>query len=195
MADTIDPNQTISMYINQQLITSSIVQSAHQACLKQDLMLYFKQRYNWNDTTIDDIDWIIHNKALQRTKTIQDTFNQKFIHNWLPVNGHPASEFSSPLCQRCLATTKTQDHWFICKHYKAVQESIQHAATIERFNKQIGLHHDLNVLVLAIFTQNITPQLYQNTPHLKHIFKKQERIGWTHFLRMCISKEWAKIQE
>jgi hypothetical protein len=103
---------------------------------------------NWHETTIDNIDWFIHGKALRKlSETGRKTCTQ-LIDEWLPVHGHPGQALPLPhqTCRLCKENIGTQAHLLQCSGLHDQWTQIIHRATIGQFKKK----HLNNLLACAL---------------------------------------------
>jgi hypothetical protein len=190
------PESITTLFIQQQPVTNNILQATKNSCLSQELRLHLKEKYNWNDTIINDIDWTVLNGVLQKTKQQQQIFNLKFIHHWLPTNCHPSTTNTTRLCPRCQNHQEDQNHWFLCPHDKAVQERLAEIQKLQQHFKNIGLHPTLGHLLIDGTFTNLSPTtLEEKYPTLQTVIKKQTRIGWKQLPRARLSYEWIRLQD
>jgi hypothetical protein len=74
--------------MDKQEISSDIENTLRRAIHSADMHQYLQKQYKWDDTTIDNIDWLIHGNSIEQlTNTHRKTIT-RFLHDWLPVNGH-----------------------------------------------------------------------------------------------------------
>ncbi len=159
---------------------------------------YLKEKFHWNDTDCDDINWTSLKYALRKLPPSDTTRAHKFLHEWLPLKGAPqtSSPNASKLCPQCRREEETMWHFWECNQAEREQ----------RYRK---LHNDLN----ALHTQHhIDPHLFQllwqglqairtdttideqsisYPDDIKPLFYAQQSIGWDQLYHGRISSTWA----
>jgi hypothetical protein len=82
---TLLPGSGALLTINGTAITSHPRQAMHSAATTQDLREYYQQKHQWDDNTIDEIDWEPYGSALHRLSHHDRISIQKFNTGWLPT--------------------------------------------------------------------------------------------------------------
>jgi hypothetical protein len=79
---------------------------------------FYKTKYEWNSTTIKDINWEAHGKAISSTTGQHYKSTCQLIHRWLPVNASYSkkSVSTAKLCPYCLSENEDHQHLLNCKH-------------------------------------------------------------------------------
>jgi hypothetical protein len=77
---------------------------------------YLQNKHFWNDTTIENVWWLTHEKAIYCNTPDKQIFLQKFIHNKLPTNErqHLYFPYQSNKCTSCKTTIESQAHILQC---------------------------------------------------------------------------------
>lgn len=162
---------------------------------------YLADKYAWSNPTIDTIDWQVHGNALKRMQGRSQTTILKFIHGWLPVNGHQGTgkHGSAQLCPQCRALPETQTHFLECSDptvvdaWKIAQTELEKKLTTTTADPIL-----LKLLILA-FTEWRTQDHPKIPPFITgayiKLFQQQSKIGWTHVLQGRISTEWVRIHD
>jgi hypothetical protein len=118
--------QTTSSYSVPQLqIRKTRVPSDYTTALREEhtshaIFSYYIDKYEWNQSTIADILWAPHGKALtslpkRMTKTIT-----QFLHLWLPLNTSHSTKaiVTGKLCPFCASCDEDHHHFLSCSHPK-----------------------------------------------------------------------------
>ena len=115
------PAGTATLCINSEIVTCDVAQHLRNAYSTQQYRAYLAAKFNWNDSTMDDIDWPIFSRAFNKLKGNQKKIIQKLIHKWLPLNAHPSQEKTGTarLCPICTREDETHDHFLYCTADKA----------------------------------------------------------------------------
>jgi hypothetical protein len=155
-----------------------------------------QEKYRWTDRTITTIDWMIHGRALNNLKTSRKSTITKFIHEWLPVNGHPGRNLPELLtkCPHCKINKETQQHFLSCPETTTMwQDTIQ--ANLPTFLRQPEHKQLLSILLWASTTNssnnNIVPQSLLTTRH-ETLLVEQAAIGWNQVIKGRLSTEWVR---
>jgi hypothetical protein len=92
-----------TVWHNRSEVSDSLESAIRHAASTASICEYMQTKYNWDSMTIDDIDWMVHADALQSFPPSQQITLTKFIHEWLPVNGHPSLRLTTPTqsCPSC----------------------------------------------------------------------------------------------
>lgn len=108
--------QRATLYGRQQEIFHGVAETLHEATGSQDFREYIIKRYNWDDDTADLVDWDIHEIAMNSLSSNEQQSTIKFLHQWLPLNGHPSQESHRRLtkCPCCLEAEETLQHYMTC---------------------------------------------------------------------------------
>jgi hypothetical protein len=165
--------------------TTNILNEQHSIQVKT----FMTAKYAWHQSQFNEIDWDLHEDMLVKTKHLR-TFNIKFVGHWLPVYSHPSNSESTQICIRCNIDIETQDHWYTCSCKEAISEREKFQTQSISFLRNTGLHPELQKLVLSQLYS--TP--YEPPDYLMSTYKKQSSIGWGHFLRGRLIKEWMSLQ-
>jgi hypothetical protein len=179
-------------------VSDNIDETIRHAAGTMDLRSYMQDKYGWTESTIDNIDWLIHSQALQ---TLTPTGRKKciqYIHEWLPTCGHPgqihiAHTHTCPLCHDHI---ETQDHFLSCAHNTTNWDQILSKAIMP--DNDHTLHRQLNKLLLWALT-NCRVTNAANIPatdaRLASLIEKQHAIGWNQLLKGRWTTEWVHIYD
>jgi hypothetical protein len=191
------PGAKATLYIQKQEVTSAISTALRHAATTQDLRDYFRKKYHWKDATIASIDWIITSRALKRIYGRAKITLQKFIHEWLPLNGHPgrALHEDAKLCPCCRAATEDHLHFLECNHPSMQPAWTMAAQAIQKSLTDRQSDPFLKKLIMCAVTNwrntanppkpTFLPDRYTG------LFEEQSRIGWKHFLKGRWSTRWV----
>jgi hypothetical protein len=89
------------LHIGHQWITSHHKYHILHAWWSQSIITYCKEKYCWDDTTINDISWRIVGGARKRCTPTQKMQTSNIMHAWLPtmhMQGHKHGVSSCPNC-------------------------------------------------------------------------------------------------
>jgi hypothetical protein len=177
---------------------TNLANEMRYAALSPDLRAFFIKKYQWQSKTIENIDWEVHSKAIQRQRpTARKTIIQ-FIHRWLPTHGHPGTKIDlTTKCPCCHQADETNDHFLQCYNKTITNE----------WDKQLGLFfEDMKKLQLdpILYYMIQALQYWRSTKHpdkpafcknqYKTFFYEQQAIGWNQVIMGRLSKSWVNIQ-
>jgi hypothetical protein len=157
-----------------------------------------QKKYLWNDKTIDSVDWLIHSKALQTLTANGRKTCTQFIHEWLPVNGHPGQAKPTHLqtCPTCKSQKESQEHFLSClSQSESWQHTIQEVVLNDQGNKK---HNELNLLITWALTNcrnNNNIQCPATHRQFQSIIQDQTNIGWVQIIKVRWSTKWVQIYE
>jgi hypothetical protein len=171
----------------------------HLAPLRQ----YYRARFHWSLDVFEGIDWQQYSMAYRRFPR-QRTFFSKLGWKKLPVAGrlHKRTSCYDHLCPTCAAEHEDDDHVYQCQHITRSQWRTSILDKIyDKFNTVLDpdLMAIIRIGLRAYFNDSSPdfsdrfPQGYSSTPY-NDIITQQNDIGWDHFIRGKISKEWQHVQ-
>jgi hypothetical protein len=186
--------------MNKQEISENIESTIRIAVNTTALHHYMQHKYKWSDSTIDQIDWMLLGQSLRLLSTNQRKTITQFMHEWLPVRGHPgrADCQSNRTCPSCSATPETQTHFLECinnqdKWNKAITEAIQ---PLQEKYAAIA-----DIIRWALINSRSsdpagTTELDQLSEHPNNhqyalLIKAQTAIGWQHILKGRWATTWV----
>ena len=108
------------------------------------LQKIYYEKYQWDTTTYDTINWRSHKKSFKNLPSSKIRQGTKFIHNYLPIGKLIFSPFNTcPYCgisEKDISVHHYQDHPFICKsaNTKKILDNIQHELFQMGFDTTIG---------------------------------------------------------
>jgi hypothetical protein len=105
-------------------------------------------------------------------------------------------------CPKCAAAHEDDDHLYQCQH---VTPSQWRTSLLDKIYNQ--LHSILDPHLIAVIRISLRayfndsspdfserfPQGYSSTPY-NDVITQQNAIGWDHFIRGKVSKEWQQVQ-
>jgi hypothetical protein len=146
-----------TIWLNRSEVSQDIETELRTAAGSTDLRQFLQQKYNWNDPTLDKIDWFIHGHSLKALPPTQRKTITQMIHGWLPVNAHPGRAKHTTLqrCPLCPETSETQAHFLQCPH---------HDRKWEAFLSSIRSPHTTDNTVFHILVWALTHCRFQNKP-------------------------------
>jgi len=169
----------------------------HNAAQLLNYPQYLIQKFDWNPTTPNLIQWQIIELAMRQFQSPDQTQIQKIIHKWAPMQispGNYPSKVQDQQCPTCCQHPETPLHLLQCNHSKRkpIFATMQHQLLVLSAKHQVNLHiHQLWWLGLKALIHG-SPQLEKTMyPTQFHkIFSTQEKIGWKQLYYRWISTEW-----
>lgn len=192
------PGNIATLSINDVEISSNPAVALRSAATTPDYKEYLLERHpTWTTTTIDTIDWQVQANAIRRLNFNQQKTIKKFIHNWLPTNGHPScSHALTTICPLCNAENETQSHFLTCPE---LSNQWQHAVTcITTHGKTLNLDPSLLTLItqaLSNYQQHVNPIGAGLHYSYATLIKQQNQLGWSEILCGRLSTQWARLQD
>ena len=188
--------------IDGKTITRRLEATLHQHEHTAPIMEYYCARFKWTPSTSQSIDWetfAMAYKPFARTRTFFSKNGWKQLptgcrlHRWSPAYDHR--------CPSCNQDSESDDHVYQCIHIHRQQWRRDLSLSIQN---TFGSFLDPDLL--AIITTGLNAFLHDRPPDFKHRFppenhtqlntliNQQTQIGWDHFLRGKLSKEWGPAQ-
>jgi hypothetical protein len=153
-----------------------------------------------NKSTITNIDWTLHHKALNKLPPGNQKTIRQMIHNWLPVNAHKGSAHAiSTLCPRCNIAHETQEHFFECHDTRSKASWNTTLASVSNKAHKLAI----DPLLIRLITHALDkwrnhkspdiPEFLPSTYH--HLFKEQSKIGWNQITKGRLTLSWVHQQD
>ena len=155
------------------------------------------QKYNWNDETVNRVDWgAIPTEKMRTGKRI---FVTSFCHQWMPLHQklHQRKRIGSPLCPVCDADEEDHTHFLTCPHYKGpdtkgIIRKIKHDMTKD------GVDPVLQQLIKRGLRASVGEKQdikITDVPEEYHpLVADQQPIGWSHMWHARWSRRWEDYQ-
>jgi hypothetical protein len=165
---------------------------------KDEVKTYYQEKYGWNQTTQQSIDWRAHGKAICQLSQRQQKTITQFIHGWLPTNAAHGQQRldTGRLCPFCRSCDESQIHFLQCTHPQATANWNDAAARTEKklrqYNKNVD-HRLIKLITTSITLWRTTshPEIPITLPVKYHqLFHAQSRIGWDHIIKGRFANEW-----
>ena len=122
------PSPRVTVSLAGEPITCNTTQILRHAYGTQNYCHHLQEKYEWNDSVTDSIDWQIIGTAIQSFKGNQKRTIQKYINGWLPTQAHKSSGNSGDdqLCPCCRKTPETNQHFIQCTCDQRVMDQVDH---------------------------------------------------------------------
>jgi hypothetical protein len=192
------PHSPSQFQINHQTITSHIKRRVRDAASLPPLHKYLQQKFKWNKSTIDLIDWTNYSVVIQKYKQ-QWTTVVKHLHDISPT-GHIAHRNNCHLPHECPACGSPQEdntHVIICPHMSRSEWRQATVQKVSQYDTNTSDPYLLDILRdgLTRFHRQLDPVRVEDYPGLyHHLITHQNEVGWHHLYcgRWC--KEWRLLQ-
>jgi hypothetical protein len=193
----------IQLSINGQTVTRRIHAAIHQQQHFVPLQQYYQSRFHWHQETFNNIDWSNFAIVYQRFPQ-QCTFFSKLGWKKLPVAArlHKRTPCYDHRCPTCNTDNGDDNHLYQCKH---TTRSSWRTSLFEIIDAKFHVILDPDLLAIiriglqAYFTDcspdfsERFPDGYSTSPY-EALIIKQNKIGWDHFVRGKLTKEWRLVQ-
>ena len=197
-------DDTAILVINETTITTKPNHALLEAARLQRQIPFLTHKYGWTKKIFHDIDWDVHQAAIQSFSTNDQTRIIKFILQWLPTGRrqhretdgmHPAE---CPLCDNRHEETNT--HMLCCTHPE--QEIHMQNLYIDLEKLQHDMKSDRHFheaassgILQCSYDPAHTPNTRLHDKSVTKLIEKQQEIGWYHILYGRISKSIVQHQE
>ena len=186
--------------INGHPTVNNEAQELRNAATTQDLRVHLNAKYNWNDTTADEIDWLALGNAITRTTKTQHTFIQKLINGSLPLLAFLKIQDNNEddHCPTCKGPSEDFDHFLQCRDSKRFKHWETLLNELELFLSETNTHESLSQIILQEIrnlTINQPHEQHETNDDFDHIRATQETIGWKQLLFGRFSRKWAEAQD
>ena len=197
-----DPASGAMLSINGRAITRHIEATLHRHEHTEPIQVYYCARFNWTNDTLHSIDWDSYHisyKPFARTRTFfyKNGWKQlpigRRLHKWTPSYEHR--------CPSCDQDHETDDHIYQCTH---IQRKHWRQDLFRDVQDTFGSFLDSDLLAiikigLTSFFHDCPPSFSDrfppaDFPSLQILITQQNAIGWDHFVRGKLSKEWSQAQ-
>jgi hypothetical protein len=198
-----DPSVGVQLNINGCAITRQFHKAIHNQQHLASLRQYYRARFHWSFDVFGCIDWQHYSMAYRQFPR-QRTFFSKLGWKKLPVAArlHKRTPCYDHRCPTCAADHEDDDHVYQCQHITRTQ---WRTSILDKIQDKLGpiLDPDLMAIIrigLRSYFEDSPPdfserfpQGYSSTPY-NDVITQQNAIGWDHFIRGKVSKEWQQVQ-
>jgi len=167
------------------------------AATQPDYHKYLCNKYNWNTTDPNYIQWHTFCMAYNHLRKPERHIIAKFNHNWLPLqmSHHVHSTLEQQYCPSCRGQQETANHFLQCTHTDWQNKWIDFDAHIQKHLIRNPILHDLQELLLtglhkSCYSDIVIPPELQQQQQLVPIIAQQSAIGWQQLLHGQITTAW-----
>ena len=194
-----DPISKVQLHLNGVTVTRKYATTLRTHCTLPRLRAYYEERFNWDKTIFDMIDWDTFSTVFSNSKGKRN-FLTKFCVNHLPTGKrlHDRTNTENNLCPTCMVDTENDDHLLQCRHPSRV---------LWRANLVTAIHSRLEVFLCPVLLDILRKGIYHylhvsplpdpaayDTKY-SHLVIQQNAIGWDQFFRGKWSNEWNYLQK
>jgi endonuclease/exonuclease/phosphatase family metal-dependent hydrolase len=198
-----DPDVGTQLQIDGITVTRQLGVAIHNKQHLPPLRKYYCTRFHWSTIRFHQVDWVSFSMAYKRFPR-QKTFYRKLGWKKLPVGArlHQRTPCYDHRCPTCSTDHENDDHLFQCEHTSRVQWRTTFLQQLDDKFHSV-LDPDLLAIIrlgLRAYFNNSSPDYserfplgYSSTPY-GDLICQQTALGWDHFIRGKLSKEWTKVQ-
>jgi len=186
------------LIIDGKIICCNTIPSLRQVTSTQPYRRYLKDKYLWDERTLNTVHWEVFSSALHSFPMEDQRRLILFINDKLPLRASKAHpHYGSKLCPSCQREPETPQHLMRCKHGSREELFRNLKSTLTNKTQALQLHPSIfTTWWLGLVTRcNGTeyPDILQDVPHqLRKTILSQTRLGWEQLLLGRISITWAQ---
>jgi len=186
------------LYIQQCIIVRKIQQNLRDAAVTPNYRQYLMEKYQWTNRDCDNVNWNVIPLTMQRFPANDRQRLQKFLHDWLPLNGshHTSRSAITTLCPSCHKQDEDFWHFLECQHqprpnlFRLLQKNL--TALHVRHNIEPEMYQLLWQGLCSIRFNTPLPDPQDNYPQaLEQLYHDQKAIGWDQLYYGQIAVTWA----
>lgn len=193
------PTSGIQLNLSTGTISSKLKQELRLARTTPPMFAHLTERFGWNQTTLDDIDWECSRRAYNRLQKHQLTL-VKHANNYTPT-GSRVNRYDPkypPGCPSCPEPLEVAPHIHQCQCPARVEVKNKILSSLRKKMTELNTPPDMMELLLeglkSVF-ENRGPETIHVPPTVHHIATAQQTIGWEHILRGRLTKLWSSTQQ
>ena len=183
--------------------TANYGHSIRSRATSNPLRTYIKQKHQFDDSTMEMIDWNAHGSAMR--KHIKQRIRlTKMVHECLPtlkhLNRQDNGRRTCPGCKR--SQCEDRDHIIKCNSDSRASWRHKFIASLETFHERVDTYGPLRYLLndaIAEWMQSedddmiLHPSMYHND--VRSAKAQQNAIGWRQVFSGRFGQEWSRIQD
>ena len=192
------PHTPSQLAIDKQSITAHIKRRVREAVHIPQLHKYLQQKFEWDEATLESIDWQLYSAILTTYKD-RWTMLVKHLHGISPT-GHIAHQNDKHLphqCPACSAPHENNLHVLLCEHPSRKEWRNETMHKINTYEPTESDPYLLDILRdgLTRFHRQLDPlNLHQYPNRYSHLIENQNKLGWDQLYRGRWTKEWSSLQ-
>ena len=202
-------NAVTTLTIKGNVVSKNLKNTITMALYGQQLIDRLIKKHGWNNLTVNDIDWDVHESELEKIKGLYKISIHKLIHKWKPTNKIvQRNEKIDRHIANCTECEEVDDqlHYIKCNS-DYFEEARKYAW--KKF-RTVMKKHKLNETIIRIMWIGIKRWVYDEVDEdiprgdevnnelfkaLKSAYQHQGDISWENFIVGRISKHWSKYYE
>lgn len=196
------PSAKCLLHIRNASIHSHYTKQIREAASIHDLFDYLRRKYDWSKQIIKTIQWDWFQLAANNYSHT-DNHLTKLVYDQLPTQVYKSKQggqkWLSPSCRLCNQELETFDHLLRCTH--SISQGFRSALPLKvssycrKKNSPHNFHATI-VIALENWVRDQAPlESTLSSPAVHKLIHSQRQIGWTHFLRGFLSKQWQDYLE
>ena len=208
------PGTIAAVIVDGEIIHNRMKEIIYAKADRNELEEFMKEKYEWDDTTMRNVNWTAHERAIKSTRPLHLVNVLKLIHGWQCVNSRKKymykardmgrrfdnvnKQYSTGQCSSC-KEEETRFHYFQCT---AIAMKKAWRRCWRQFRKSMKNHTDERIfrhmwVGLQSFVCKEFPQYGPaEDDYCEDFFSAydtQTDIGWANLLMGRISSEWGKL--
>ena len=179
-------------------ITSHYGREIRRASREPRIVAYCKKRHNWDDATMELINWEVIGRVRRRQKWKDFTNSMKIMHGWLPIMHNRGKFMSTKQCPGCECPDETFLHIFSCGNQLMKDALSEALENVYKSMLSTGIKRNIadwyhKCLLSGISGEPLTPP--EGPEKLTKAVSDQIQIGTDKMLQGFLAKSWREALE
>jgi hypothetical protein len=195
------PNNPIDFTINNKTINSYYALRSKKAYHSIRLREFLQAKYAWSNHTIENIWWKVYSISVSNLSNQEKAIIFKFINNRLPTKARDNKYYNyrTKHCDQCQCDCEDEDHIVLCRSVKRQQLRQE---WLNDINTYLSEPHT-SAIIRNVIINNLStwlepndisePTEFLDQNEISKVIKKQQAIGWSHFIRGRLSIDWGYL--
>jgi hypothetical protein len=193
----------VTLRVNGDVITSKYKYILRNCYLTQGLREYMVHKYDWSQDIPDKIWWKCNEKALDQLHINDRARIQKFLFNRWATNHREALYYAhaQAACSACQEPDETADHILRCSDPRRIEIRTQWLAELAEYMTDHHTPSEVNDVIISGLSTWFKAEPHTSSRHihpsssadLRKAVREQNQIGWDHFVKGRLTKEWASF--
>ena len=185
-------------YMNTKYIHINAQKRIREGCFEYDARNFLQSKYNWNQSTIENIEWASHSFCYKSLSTNEKQNMTRYIHHRFPSNKMMLDLIHQCPHRRLLPDSTTDnDHFLTCinsKHQKA-----KRLITLTPRLDKLHIPSSIRNILLHHIDNYYNIELKHNLPPITKMFvlldciTKQIILYWGHFIKGRLSSSFHPV--
>ncbi len=168
---------------------------------RQALQAYWQRKYEWNDLTMEYIDWPAYEWAHRNLSPGQKTTMIKFRTRWIATRSRLFLLQESPtaICPSCQQHEETWDHLLRCPSMVGAHAELFHS--LQKWMRDNNTPLKLHLLLVHKLRQTLglhstgPPDFHNTSSLLKQVHEQQQSIGWSNLFCGFVTRSLTKYMD